>query len=62
MLQEISGSMTKKVTRGLRNLHDKIFIICTLHELLVLIKPWEMRWEQHTAWVKVTKIANRMSV
>jgi len=54
--------MTKKVTGGLRNLHDKNFVICDLHKLLVLIKPWGMRWEQHTVWKEVTKIANKISV
>jgi len=51
--------MTKKVTGGLRHMHDKNFIICTLHKLLVLIKPWGMRWEQHTAWKKVTNLETK---
>jgi len=62
VLKETSGSKTKQVTGGLRKMHDKNFIICTLHKLLVLIKPWEMRWEQHAAWMEVTRIANKISV
>jgi hypothetical protein len=30
----------------------KSFIICVLHKLLVVIKPWDMRWEQQKAWME----------